>query len=59
MNRLSPLIRRKEREERTFIQSLLPEGFVELDRAEGWTEDAKMFAIGWVGGLVFFGALFF
>lgn len=31
---------------------------VELEHAARWVEDAKLFAGGWVAGLVLFGTLF-
>lgn len=56
MNRLAPLIRRRRRTEAAFM---FPPGMaaLDLDEAAGWLEDAKLFAAGWVAGLVFFGTL--
>ena len=56
VNRLSPLITRRTGP----WAAAMP-----LDRAEpfegaepaAWLKDLKLFAIGWVGGLVFFGTL--
>jgi hypothetical protein len=30
---------------------------VEVEETARWIEDTKLFAVGWVGGLVFFGTL--
>jgi hypothetical protein len=56
MNRLSPLITRRTGP----WAAALP--FDEGGAFEGaapaaWLEDLKLFALGWVGGLVFFGTL--
>jgi hypothetical protein len=56
MNRLSPLITRSTGP----WAAALP--FEEPDVFEGaapaaWLQDLKLFALGWVGGLVFFGTL--
>jgi hypothetical protein len=53
MNRLSPLIVRRTGPLAPAIEWELPH----LTAAEvaGWLEDAKLFAIGWLGGLIFFG----
>lgn len=58
MNRLSPLITRRTG---TFAAAL---PFEEAEFAESvpaaaaWLEDLKLFAAGWIGGLIFFGTLF-
>lgn len=57
MNRLAPLIRRRTRNPATFVFPPF-EGSVDLDQAARWLEDAKLFAMGWVAGLVVFGTLF-
>jgi hypothetical protein len=31
---------------------------LDLEQAAGWLDDAKLFAAGWVAGLIFFGTLF-
>ena len=56
MNRLSPLITRRTGP----WAAALP--FDEADPFEGaepavWLQDLKLFALGWVGGLIFFGTL--
>ena len=56
VNRLSPLIVRRTG---PWADALL---FEEPDPFEGaapaaWLEDLKLFALGWIGGLVFFGTL--
>ena len=53
MNRLSPLIvRRAGPLAPVFV---LAEILEDRDRLPGWVEDVKLFALGWLGGLVFFG----
>ena len=58
MNRLSPLITR-----RTWGQSLFALSEPDLAEAVGkvtvppWLDDLKLFATGWIGGLIFFGTL--
>ena len=56
MNRMVPLIRRRARLEAAF---LFPPAIAALDleQAAGWIEDAKLFAFGWVAGLVVIGTL--
>jgi hypothetical protein len=57
MNRLTPLITRRGRSEAAF--NFPPAGPHEvLEQASVWLEDAKLFAFGWVAGLVVFGTLF-
>ena len=56
MNRLSPLIVR-----RAGLRAAAPalprhEPFAGARPAE-WLEDLKLFATGWIGGLIFFGTL--
>jgi hypothetical protein len=57
MNRLSPWIARRTRNEAAFT---FPQGVAQLDleQAAGWLQEARLFAAGWVAGLVFFGTLF-
>jgi hypothetical protein len=57
MNRLSPWIARRTRNEAAFT---FPPGLpqLDLDQAAGWLRDARLFATGWVAGLIFFGTLF-
>jgi hypothetical protein len=56
MNRLSPLITRRTG---PWAAALPFEEHVPFKGAEPavWLQDLKLFAIGWVGGLVFFGTL--
>lgn len=57
MNRLSPLIVRRVG---PFAPALaLPPFTTEQERSTGveWSEDLRLFATGWLGGLVFFGTL--
>ena len=56
MNRLSPLITRATG---PWAAALPVEeaGALETAAPAAWLEDLKLFAIGWVGGLVFFGTL--
>ncbi|HJQ16120.1 MAG TPA: hypothetical protein VJ859_03885 [Allosphingosinicella sp.] len=56
MNRLSPMIVRRTG---PFAPAVaIAEILDDRDRLPGWIEDAKLFAIGWLGGLVFFGTFF-
>jgi hypothetical protein len=55
MNRLSPLIRRKRRTVAAAFAS--PRDAVLIEAADRWIADAKLFAAGWVSGLVVFGTL--
>ena len=60
MNRLSPLIVRRDAgfsAPRTRAQALVWPGESTLDQAEPakWLEELKLFATGWIGGLIFFG----
>jgi hypothetical protein len=57
MNRLSPLIVRRVGPMAAARPVPQPEPFAGLDPAV-WLEDLKMFATGWIGGLIFFGTLF-
>ena len=57
MNRLVPLIRRRKRIPANFFFPPFA-GSVDLDEAARWLGDAKLFAMGWVAGLVVFGTLF-
>lgn len=57
MNRMTPLITRRPR---TFAQfpAAAARAPVPLEEAAGWLEDARLFAAGWISGLVVFGTLF-
>jgi hypothetical protein len=68
MNRLSPLIVRRAGARAAALplewgQSLFAVSGPDLAEAVGkvtapsWLEDLKLFATGWIGGLVFFGTL--
>ena len=56
MNRLTPLITRRTGPWAAAIPLDAPDGFAGAEPAV-WLQDLKLFAIGWVGGLVFFGTL--
>ena len=68
MNRLSPLIVRRAEPARRFVSNrsgqarataislAQPGPFAGAD-AGAWLEDLKLFATGWIGGLIFFGTL--
>ena len=57
MNRLSPLITRRTG---PWAAALPFDAAVPFQGAQPavWLQDLKLFALGWVGGLVFFGTLF-
>jgi len=54
MSRLSPLIVRRVGPRAAAMPAERPEPFAGTDAAV-WLEDLKLFATGWIGGLVFFG----
>jgi hypothetical protein len=56
MNRLSPLIVRRVGPWAPALRYEEAEPFAGVDAA-GWLDDLKLFATGWLGGLVFFGTL--
>jgi hypothetical protein len=57
MNRLAPLVSRRNRPRATFpVAGSVATSAVELEVAR-WLEDAKLFAGGWVAGLILFGTL--
>jgi hypothetical protein len=56
MNRLSPLIVRRVGPQAVAIPLASPEPFAGTDAA-AWLDDLRLFATGWIGGLVFFGTL--
>jgi hypothetical protein len=56
MNRLSPLIVRRVGPMAAAFP-LSPAQPLSTNQAEAWLEDLRLFATGWVGGLVFFGTL--
>jgi hypothetical protein len=58
MNRMTPLVSRRPRRRASFpATATYSVTQVELEDAAGWLEDAKLFAAGWVAGLVIFGTL--
>ena len=58
MNRMTPLVSRRPRRRASFpAAAAMGAAQVELENAAGWLEDAKLFAAGWVAGLVIFGTL--
>ena len=56
MNRLSPLITRRTGPWAATLPLADSEPFAGAEPA-AWLQDLKLFAIGWIGGLVFFGTL--
>ena len=54
MSRLSPLIVRRVGPRAAALPVTEAEPFAGTDAA-AWLEDLRMFATGWIGGLVFFG----
>ena len=56
MNRLSPLITRRTGPWAMALPAETPD-LLEGAAPPAWLQDLKLFAIGWVGGLVFFGTL--
>jgi hypothetical protein len=56
MNRLSPLITRRTGPLAAALPFEQPEPFAGAEPAV-WLQDLKLFALGWVGGLIFFGTL--
>jgi hypothetical protein len=56
VNRLSPLIIRRAGPRAAALPRDAAEPFAGTD-ADAWLEDLKLFATGWIGGLVFFGTL--
>jgi hypothetical protein len=56
VNRLSPLIVRSTGRRAAALPAPRAEPFAGTDAA-AWLDDLKLFATGWIGGLVFFGTL--
>ena len=56
MNRLTPLITRRTGPWAAALQLDSSDALAGAEPAV-WLQDLKLFAIGWVGGLVFFGTL--
>jgi hypothetical protein len=57
VNRLSPLIVRRPGP-RAAVLTVYPPRPFDGAQVAGWLDDLRLFATGWVGGLVFFGTLF-
>jgi hypothetical protein len=57
VNRLSPLIVRRPSARAATLGAYPARPFGGAE-ADGWVDDLRLFATGWVGGLVFFGTLF-
>jgi hypothetical protein len=53
MNRLAPLIVRRVGPKAPALQLETPA--YSAEDVAGWIEDLKLFAVGWLGGLIFFG----
>ncbi len=57
MNRLTPLVSRRDRRRAAFpAAAAMTVPHAQLEAAR-WVEDAKLFAGGWVAGLILFGTL--
>jgi len=57
MNRLAPLIVRRSRPFAVALRTAPPAPpFAGADAAT-WLDDLRLFATGWIGGLIFFGTL--
>ena len=56
VNRLSPLITRRTGPRAGALPFAAAEPFEGADAA-AWLDDLKLFATGWIGGVVFFGTL--
>lgn len=57
MNRMAPLVRRRRRNPGSFPVAVA-RPVATIEQAASWLQDAKLFAAGWVAGLVLFGTLF-
>jgi hypothetical protein len=57
MNRLTPLVSRRNRQRAVFPDAAAMSVPRLEQEAAGWLEDAKLFAGGWVAGLIIFGTL--
>ena len=55
MTRLVPVVKRRIRNPGHFPRAIAVAQPVELAQAPAWMEDAKLFAMGWVAGLIVFG----
>jgi hypothetical protein len=57
MNRLSPLIVRRVGPMASALPMPAREPFYAAAAPGGWLDDLRLFATGWIGGLIFFGTL--
>jgi hypothetical protein len=57
MNRLTPLVSRRSRRRAAFPAAVATAAPTIEQEAARWLEDAKLFAGGWVAGLILFGTL--
>ena len=55
MNRLSPLIVRRTGPMAAAFPISTSRSFQEAAEPGGWLDDLRLFATGWIGGLIFFG----
>lgn len=56
MNRMTPLIVRRPMAGAIALAAREAEPFAGADAA-AWLDDLRLFATGWIGGLIFFGTL--
>jgi hypothetical protein len=56
MTRLVPIVKRRVRNPASFPRAVAIAQPIELAQVPRWMEDAKLFAMGWVAGLIVFGA---
>ena len=57
MSRLSPLIVRRVGPRAAAVPMHAAEPYFGAAEPAKWLEDLKLFATGWIGGLIFFGTL--
>jgi hypothetical protein len=58
MSRLAPLIVRRPARPRAMAFAVAaPSLFVAAPPSPAWLDDLRLFATGWIGGLIFFGTL--
>ena len=55
MTRLTPVVKRRIRNPGNFPRAVAIAQPLTLEQAPAWMEDAKLFATGWVAGLIVFG----
>jgi hypothetical protein len=56
MTRLTPVVKRRIRNPGNFPRAIAIAQPIEFTQVPRWMEDAKLFATGWVAGLIVFGA---